>query len=109
MLAFSGICLKAQTNLDSLYAVWQDQNQPDSTRVVAYKGYIWNGFLYSQPDTAFMLAEELLAFGLDKNYLVAQAEGNNIQGISWYVRGDYPKALDYQTRSLKIKEKIGRN
>jgi hypothetical protein len=40
-----------------------------------------------------MLAEELLAFGLDKNYLVAQAEGNNIQGISWYVRGDYPKGV----------------
>jgi adenylate cyclase len=107
LLTSSGICLKAQTNLDSLYAVWQDQNQSDSIRVAAYKDYIWNGFLYSQPDTAFILAEELLAYGLDKNYLQAQALGYNIQGVSWYMRGDYPKALDYFTQSLKIKEQIG--
>ena len=109
LLLFSGICLKAQTNLDSLYGVWQDQDQSDSTRVVAYKGYIWKGFLYSQPDTAFILGENLLAFGIEKNYLTAQAEGYNIQGISWHLRGGYPKALDYYTKSLKIKEQIGTN
>jgi class 3 adenylate cyclase/Tfp pilus assembly protein PilF len=106
LLLFSGICLNAQTNLDSLYAVWQDQNQTDSTKVAAYKAYIWNGFLYSQPDTAFILAEELLEYGLDKNYLKAQGLGYKIQGVSWYVRGDYPKALNYYNQSLKIDEQI---
>jgi len=107
LLTFSGICLKAQANLDSLYTVWQDQNQPDSTRVLAYKEYIWKGFLFSQPDSAFILAEELLAYGLDKNYLKAQALGYHTQGVSCHVRGDYPKALDYYTQSLRIQEQIG--
>ena len=92
LLTFSGIFLSAQTRLDSLYAVWKDQEQPDSTRVVAYKNYIWNGFLFSQPDTAFIMGEELIAYGLDKNYLKAQSMGYNIQGASWHVRGDYPQA-----------------
>ena len=33
--------------------------------------------------------------------------GYNIQGSSWYVRGDYPKALNYYKQSLKIDEQIG--
>lgn len=39
--------------------------------------------------------------------LKAQALGYNTQGVTWYVRGDYPKALDYYTQSIKIKEDIG--
>ena len=107
LLTFSGLGLKAQTNLDSLFSVWQDQYQPDSIRVVAYRHYIWNGFLFSQPDSAFILAEKLLAYGLNENYLKARVFGHDIQGISWYLRGDYPKALNCYTQSLKIKETIG--
>jgi len=98
---------QAQTNLDSLYAVWQNQNQLDSTRAVAYKEYIWKGFLYSQPDTAFNMAEELHTYGIDKNCLIARALGYNTQGASWHVRGDYTKALEYYSQSLIIQEQIG--
>ena len=52
-----------QVNLDSLYTLWQDQTQTDSLRAAAYKDYIWNGFLFSNSDSAFVLAEELFAFG----------------------------------------------
>ncbi|MFC2107329.1 adenylate/guanylate cyclase domain-containing protein [Bacteroidota bacterium] len=107
LLTFSGIFLKAQTNLDSLYAVWQNQNQSDSLRVAAYKAYIWKAYLFSQPDTAYILAEELIAFGLEKNYLRAQVLGYKTQGVSWYLKGNYPKALDYYTQSLKLEEQIG--
>ncbi len=106
--------IQAQTNpsdqqagLDSLYEVWQDQNQPDSTRVMAYKEYIWKGFLYSQPDTAFIMAEELLGYGIDKDFLKAQALGYLTQGVTWHVRGNYAKALEYYTASLNIQEQIG--
>jgi class 3 adenylate cyclase len=35
------------------------------------------------------------------------ADALNTQGISFWIRGDYPNALDYYQRSLKIKEEIG--
>lgn len=104
---FAGICLEAQIHLDSLHTVWQDPSQSDSIRAAAYKTYIWNGFLYNQPDTACILAEELLDFGRDKNYLYAAVLAYNIQGVSWYLRGDYPKALGYYRKSLKIDEQMG--
>ncbi len=77
----SGFSLKGQVNLDSLYTVWHDQTQLDSNRTNAYSDYIWDGYLFSQPDTAFILAEELVSFGLDNHYLRAQYAGYTIQGV----------------------------
>jgi class 3 adenylate cyclase/Tfp pilus assembly protein PilF len=107
LCVLSGFCLKAQVNLDSLYTVWQDQTQSDSIRAKAYSDYIWDGFLFSQPDTAFILAEELVSFGLDNNYLRAQYAGYSIQGVSWVNRSDYPKTLYYYIRALNIAKQMG--
>jgi hypothetical protein len=53
----SGVSLKGQVNLDSLYAVWQDQTQSDSLRTKAYTDFIWDGYLFSRPDSDFLLAK----------------------------------------------------
>ncbi|HEX9825040.1 MAG TPA: adenylate/guanylate cyclase domain-containing protein [Flavobacteriaceae bacterium] len=102
-----GFSLNGQVNLDSLYTVWQDQTQLDSIRARAYTDYIWDGYLFSQPDSAFVLAEKLVAFGLDKHYLRAQYAGYTLQGVSWVNRSDYQKTLDYYNRALTIAEKMG--
>jgi tetratricopeptide (TPR) repeat protein len=98
---------QAQTNLDSLYSVWQDQTQTDSIRSAAYHDYIWKGFLFSNPDTAFVLAEDLVGFGQEKRYLNAQTEGYNIQGVSYAIRSNNNKALEYFHLGLKIHEETG--
>ena len=97
----------AQTKLDSLYSVWQDKTKPDSTRALAYKNYIFKEFLYSNPDTASILADELIAFGKITNCPSAQADGLNIKGGSNSIRGNNPKAMDYYMQSLKIAEQLG--
>ena len=107
LCVLSGFCLKAQVNLDSLYTVWQDQTQLDSIRAKAYADYIWDGYLFSQPDTAFILAEELVSYGLDNHYLIAQYAGYTIQGVSWVNRSDYPKTLYYYIRALDIAKQLG--
>ena len=103
----NGFNLIAQVNLDSLYAVWQDQSQSNEIRSKAYSDYIWDGFLFSQPDTAFILSEELVKFGIDNNYPNGQAGGYTLQGVSWANRTDYSQALDYYKRALEIHEHIG--
>jgi len=107
LFVLSGFCLKAQVNLDSLHTVWKDQTQSDSTRARAFTDYIWDGFLFSQPDTAFILAEELVLYGVNNNFPKAQAAAYIIQGVSWVNRGDYTQTLDYYTRALDIYEQIG--
>lgn len=104
---FLGLFTKAQTNLDSLYTLWQDQNQTDSVRTYAFKNYIWDGFLFNKPDTAFTLAEDLVAFAKTKQYPIAEAEAYNIQGVSFWFKANYPQAVNYYERSLKIREEIG--
>lgn len=99
--------MKGQVNLDSLYTLWQDKTQTDSIRSNAYADYIWDGYLFSQPDSAFILAEELVDFGLDKPYPKAQFAGYTLQGVSWVNRSDYPKTLHYYNRALNIAKKMG--
>jgi class 3 adenylate cyclase/Tfp pilus assembly protein PilF len=107
MISFFGIGLKAQTNIDSLYSVWQDQTQTDNNRTEAYRIFIWNGFLFTNPDTAFILAQSMLSFGEEQPYERAKAQAYNLMAIAKAVKSDYSEALDYFQRGLKISEKIG--
>ena len=68
----SGISVNAQTQLDSLHAIWQDKAQVDSVRAKAYYKYIWEGFLFSNPDSALVLAKNLVKYGEDHKYSKAK-------------------------------------
>ena len=103
---FFSICLNAQNKLDSLYSVWQDNTQTDSIRTEAFKEYIWDGFLFDKPHTAFNMAEELVSFSKSNQYQKAEAEAYNIQGVSFWIRANYQEAVNYYQRSLKIREEI---
>ena len=106
LLAIS-LSLSAQHKLDSLYTIWLDQTQPDSSRVIAYKGYIWDGFMFSKPDSAFILAERFFEFANQQNYLSANAQGLYIQGVSLHLRGIYSEALVYYKKGSNQFEEIG--
>lgn len=107
LIPFSGIYSQAQTNLDSLYIVWQDETQPDSTRTKAYADYIKNGFLFSNPDSASIQSDELIIFSKDRNDLKGQYRACNIKGILYGMRGEYSKALDFFTQSINIAQQMG--
>tara|TARA_R110002167_G_scaffold276660_1_gene482609 strand:+ start:2731 stop:4587 length:1857 start_codon:yes stop_codon:yes gene_type:complete len=106
-LVFTSSYLNAQSKLDSLYIIWQDKTQTDSIRTNAFKNYIWDGFLFDKPDSAFILAEELLNFSQSNKYLNAKAEAYNIQGVSFWLKANYLEALNFYQQSLKIREEIG--
>ncbi len=106
-ISFSGICLKAQTNLDSLFTVWQDPTQPDTTRLKAIDKFAWYGYLFTQPDSAFYYAQLQYDFAESKGIKSQMAWALNTQGYSLAVRSDYSQGLNYYRRSLKIHEEIG--
>ncbi len=98
---------QAQTNLDSLFSVWQDQTQSDSLRSSAYYSYIKSGYFYSQPDSALVLAEALHTYAKKHNFPRASMLGYSAQGIANQVLGNYPQALEYTQKSLVIEEELG--
>ncbi len=107
LVSISGWSLNAQKNLDSLYMLWLDPTQSDSNRADAYNAYIWQGYLFSKPDTAAVLAEALVDYAKEQNYSKAAAQGYNLQGIANTLTADYTLALEYYEKSLTIQEAIG--
>lgn len=101
----SGISANAQTRLDSLHAIWQDKAQVDSVRAKAYYKYIWEGFLYSKPDSALVLAKNLVKYGEDHKYPKAKNFGYNIQGIVYKNKSEYSKAMEFQEKGLELYKK----
>jgi len=95
-----------QYKLDSLLRVWNDPAQPDSIRAKAYQKYIRKGWLYSNPDTAAILADVLITFGEKNLYINAKAMGLQTKGLSQYLKGDYANALKFYTQSTKIFEQL---
>jgi len=106
-LLIATFAVQAQLNLDSLHFVWVDDSKPDTSRIEANTYYIWYSYLYSQPDTAFALAEDLMTFCKEKNNRKGEAMALHIQGNARKAQSNYPKAIEYFTLSLNIRKEIG--
>ena len=95
-----------QVNTDSLWGVWQDDAQEDTTRLTAVNDYIWSNYLFSQPDSAFYFAELAYSFAKEKGQQQHMAIALNSQGISYHMRGNYSEANDYYQKALRLNEEI---
>ena len=104
LISFSS---KAQVNLDSLWGVWNDKTQSDTNRLKAMKSIAYDGYLFSKPDSAFYFAQMGYDFAEARNNKKWMADALNIQGISFSIRGNYEKALEYYSNSLAINKEIG--
>jgi len=63
-------------------------------------------YLYSNPDSAFILAGEAYKIAEKDNSKWQMGMAINTQGYSFYMKGDYAKALEYFNESLMLKEEI---
>ena len=102
-----GLFSIGQTNIDSLWRVWNDRNQPDTTRLKAMHSISWYGYLFSQPDSAFYFAQVQYDYAKSRGQKKHMSSALHTQGTSFYFQSDYVKAIDYFTRSIKIMEEIG--
>jgi tetratricopeptide (TPR) repeat protein len=107
LLILISLNISAQVKLDSLWKVWRNAEQPDTSRMNALQRICVQGYLYSQPDSAFYFANQLFDYALKQKSEHYQVAALNIQGASCSLRGDNIHAIDYFTRSLKITEKSG--
>jgi len=104
LLFHSGVW--AQPNLDSLWQVWQDESQPDTSRLRAIEQFARSGYMISQPDSALYFARLGYDFAKEKGLKKEMAKALVNQGTSLGSGGD-GKALEYYKQSLKISEEIG--
>jgi tetratricopeptide (TPR) repeat protein len=104
VISFNGA---AQVNLDSLWEVWNDPTQADTNKLEAMNEICWQGYLFNQPDSAFYFAQMQYDLAKEKDEYRQMSAALNTQGVSFTVRGDYTKAIDYFTQCLNINKEIG--
>ena len=107
LLVFASLISQGQSNLDSLYRIWQDETQTDSLRLQAYKTYIWDGFLYSQPDSAYLLSKAMIHFGEKNKYPKAVNQAYTLQSIAYDLQGNFEKAMELAEKSIQANKAIG--
>jgi len=105
LLFHSGVW--AQPNLDSLWQVWQDESQPDTSRLRVIEQFARSGYMSSQPDSGLYFDRLGYAFAKEKGLKNEMARALRSIGVHYSNWDDYTKAFDYFTRSLKIMEEVG--
>ncbi len=98
---------QARSTRDSLWTIWNDRAQPDTVRLKAIETLAWNVYLYSQPDSAFLIAglgHELAVTIGDRKF---EAKALNTQGAALYLKGDLSGALDHFQQCLSVDEALG--
>ncbi len=93
-------------NMDSLWRLFRNVKNPDSVRFGAFNDIAWE-YLYSNPDSAFILGKEELEMARLKKLKKWESKSLNTIGASFQVRGNFIKAIEYYQESLKIREEMG--
>ncbi|MBL7953234.1 MAG: tetratricopeptide repeat protein [Flavobacteriales bacterium] len=92
----------AQVNLDSLRNVAADRTLPDSVRFLAYHDLVWDGYLFTEPDSAQAMGQWLQREARRKRNSKFEARASELIAASWYVRGDMRTALLHYDTALAL-------
>ncbi len=95
-------------NNDSLWKIYNNKNKADTIRLDAMDNLAWN-YKGNNPDTAIVLAKQLLQLAINAKSKKYQANAFTTLGVCYKFLGNYPKAVDYYLKALKIMEQLKNN
>jgi tetratricopeptide (TPR) repeat protein len=100
------VSLSQSKNLDSLWTVYSSKTQADTSRLRAIHTMAWS-YIYDNPDSAIALAKLGLQLSIKAKQRKFEERTLSILGVAYANEDNYPKALEYDLKSLKISEEIG--
>ena len=83
-------------NGDSLRAIWNDTSRPDTARLKALNKLANDGYLYTRPDSAEILARQQYVFAEAAGQKKYMGTALNLAGVSLAIRGDLPGEGDWR-------------
>ncbi len=95
-----------QINPDSLLKIWNDDIQHDSIRLEALHQVAWDHYLFSEPDSAFYLAQLQFSFAKERGLKQEMSRALNTLGVSNAIRGKYTVALSYLNKCFAIQREV---
>lgn len=94
-------------DVDSLWGEWSNPENPDTFRLQSINTIIRKTYLFTNPDTAFKLAEMQYDYADSVKNGKWSSVARTTQGITHHIRGDYYNAIKYYNKGLKIAEENG--
>ena len=107
LITFSSFSLRAQSNLDSLWSIWNDPTADSAVRLATMDLLIFEGYLFSKPDSAYILANDMLEFAKSVDSKEYVAKSTSVKGGSFYFRSEYDSALYYFESAISLYEAEG--
>lgn len=98
--------LAQNTQTDSLKAIWLDESLDDTTRLSAIDKFAWEGYLFRNPDSAFIYAQQQYDFAEKMKSEKYRGAALNTQGVSFLIKGEFEEGRKYLFRSVEIRKKI---
>ncbi len=102
-LSLGSFCYSQST--DSLWAVYNNTSQADTNRLKAMYDISW-AYIYENPDTAIILAEQQLQLAQKTHQKKYEGIALKTIGVSFLNKDNSGKALEYLFRALKINEEL---
>jgi serine phosphatase RsbU (regulator of sigma subunit) len=96
----------AEINTDSLWQIWSNNANADSLRFDALDKLVWDGFLYSNPDSALNLSTIQYNYAKEQKQPKQMAIALNNKGAAYYIKGEYSQSLKYYFKAKKISEDL---
>ncbi len=104
LIAIVPLC--SAQDLDRLRTVANDSSRADTGRLHAMYDLIWNNYLQTAPDSAFLLAGRMALLARKVGAVKWEADAVHIQGVASYYQGEYDKALSCYHKSLAMRQAI---
>jgi tetratricopeptide (TPR) repeat protein len=101
------VSLATVQNTDSLWSVYNNKTQADTNRLKALH-VILRDYVSNNPDSALILGEQELKLAVKTKQTEYESKALTNLGLATENKGNYPKALEYYLKALKINEKYGR-
>jgi tetratricopeptide (TPR) repeat protein len=94
---------------DSLWAVYNNKNQPDSNRLKAIS-MLARGCITSNPDSSISLAKLQFDLGNSSTYKkgkIYAVKALNLIGVAFRLKGNFPGQIEYGLKVLQLGKEIG--
>ncbi|MFY0675523.1 MAG: hypothetical protein JXQ87_19160 [Bacteroidia bacterium] len=88
-------------NFDSLFNIWQNENQSDSLRANAYLNYVYYKYT-SAPDSYIVYGQKLYNFSSEKELDYGKHKAHYLMGHGYFVKGDLIRAQKHLQKSLDL-------
>jgi len=98
-IGYGNLFLLSQNN-DSLYKIFKNTKISDSLRYKAIDDFIWNNYMFENPDSAIFYADIAYKFVVEIRNVRYQGVALNTIGTCYYIKDDFKNAVKFYSLSL---------